>query len=98
MTTSQTLKIALAQLNPVVGDLSGNAKKALNAHAEAKRGGADVIVPAGGHPALLFSREPGLCIGHAPFVNSVAVTPLLPLLGEDGVSYVDRMTSIVRMQ
>ncbi len=37
-------------------------------------GGADVIVPAGGHPALLFSREPGLCIGHAPFVNSVAVT------------------------
>ena len=28
--------------------------------------------------------------------NSVAVTPLLPLLGEDGVSYVDRMTSIVR--
>ena len=31
-------------------------------------------------------------------LNSVAVTPLLPLLGEDGVSYVDRMTSIVRMR
>lgn len=54
MTTSQTLKIALAQLNPVVGDLSGNAKKALNAHAEAKRGGADVIV----FPELFLNGYP----------------------------------------
>lgn len=36
-------------------------------------GGADVIVPAGGHPSLLFSREKGLRVGHAPVVNSVAV-------------------------
>ena len=31
-------------------------------------------------------------------LNSVAVTPLLPLLGDDGVPYVDRITSIVRLR
>jgi allantoin racemase len=35
--------------------------------------GADVIVPAGALPALLFAREHGLTVGHAPVVNSVAV-------------------------
>ncbi len=35
--------------------------------------GADVIVPAGGHPSLLLSREKALKVGHAPVVNSVAV-------------------------
>lgn len=54
MTTSRTFKIALAQLNPVVGDLAGNAKKAVTAHAEAKRGGADVIV----FPELFLNGYP----------------------------------------
>ena len=40
---SRTFKIALAQLNPVVGDIAGNAEKAKRAHAEAARLGADVI-------------------------------------------------------
>ena len=35
--------------------------------------GADVIVPAGALPALLFAREHGLTVGHAPVVNAVAV-------------------------
>ncbi len=41
---SRTFKIALAQLNPVVGDITGNIAKARRAHAEAARLGADVIV------------------------------------------------------
>jgi NAD+ synthase len=44
MTAPSSLKIALAQLNPVVGDLKGNAKLAADAHARAKTLGADVIV------------------------------------------------------
>ena len=38
------LKIALAQLNPVMGDIEGNAAKARAARAEAKAQGADLIV------------------------------------------------------
>ncbi|MFM9975546.1 MAG: NAD+ synthase [Beijerinckiaceae bacterium] len=38
------LKIALAQLNPVVGDIAGNAAKARSARAEAARMGADILV------------------------------------------------------
>ena len=41
---SKTLKIALAQLNPTVGDLEGNVAKARRAHAEAARMGADLVV------------------------------------------------------
>jgi allantoin racemase len=36
--------------------------------------GADVIVPAGALPGLLFAREHGLVVGHAPVVNCVAVS------------------------
>src|SRR5262249_49936133 len=35
--------------------------------------GVDVVVLAGGLGALLFAGEHGLCVGHAPVVNSVAV-------------------------
>ncbi len=35
--------------------------------------GVDVVVLAGGLGALLFAREHGLIVGHAPVVNSVAV-------------------------
>jgi NAD+ synthase len=44
MTAPTSLRIALAQLNPVVGDLAGNAKRAREAHAKAKSLGADVVV------------------------------------------------------
>ena len=38
------LSIALAQLNPVVGDVAGNADLILAARAEAARDGADLVV------------------------------------------------------
>jgi len=41
---TDTLRIALAQLNLVVGDLKGNAEKILQAHATAARAGADLVV------------------------------------------------------
>ncbi len=40
---SDQLKITLAQLNPVVGDLAGNADKAFGAFEEAKKAGSDIV-------------------------------------------------------
>ena len=40
----QTLAIALAQLNPTVGDIAGNAEKVRRARAEAAAGGADIVL------------------------------------------------------
>jgi len=44
MTTVPTLKIALAQLNPIVGDISGNMAIARQARAEAAAQGADLVL------------------------------------------------------
>src|SRR5215217_7914536 len=44
MTAPKTLRIALAQLNPTVGDVAGNAAKVRAARAEAARLGADVVM------------------------------------------------------
>src|ERR671917_1359973 len=44
MDRPDTLKIALAQLNPTVGDVSGNLDKARMARAQAVRLGADVVM------------------------------------------------------
>jgi NAD+ synthase len=41
---TDTLKIAIAQLNPIIGDIAGNAAKARSARAEAARSGADLVV------------------------------------------------------
>jgi NAD+ synthase len=41
---TDTLRIAVAQLNPIVGDLAGNAQKVRMARAEAQRMGADMVV------------------------------------------------------
>ena len=48
------LKIALAQLNPTVGDISGNVGRLKHAHAEAARLGADLVVV----PELFISGYP----------------------------------------
>jgi len=48
------MRIALAQLNPTVGDLVGNARRAADAHARAKSLGADVIV----FPELFLNGYP----------------------------------------
>src|SRR4051812_24916370 len=44
MARPDTLKIALAQLNPTVGDISGNLEKAREARSRAHLAGADVIM------------------------------------------------------
>ena len=43
-TTPDVLRIAIAQLNPTMGDISGNLAKAREARAEAARHGADLVV------------------------------------------------------
>jgi len=42
---TDSLKIALAQINPTVGDVDGNAARLLAARAEAAKQGADLVVP-----------------------------------------------------
>lgn len=54
MTSPRSLKIALAQINPIVGDLNGNAERAVSAHARAKDLGADVVV----FPELFLNGYP----------------------------------------
>ena len=48
------LRIALAQLNPVVGDLAGNAAKLRKSRAEAAALGADLVV----YPELFITGYP----------------------------------------
>src|ERR1700716_1944655 len=48
------LAIAVAQLNPTVGDIAGNADKARRARAEAARDGADIVA----FPELFLSVYP----------------------------------------
>src|SRR5262245_32395825 len=49
-----SLKIAIAQLNPIVGDIAGNIARAKRAHAEAKAKGADLVV----YPELYVAGYP----------------------------------------
>ncbi|MDR1827105.1 MAG: NAD+ synthase [Methylobacteriaceae bacterium] len=44
MNTANSLKIALAQLNPIVGDIKGNIDKARNARTQAESLGADLVM------------------------------------------------------
>ena len=48
------LAICIAQLNPTLGDIAGNAAKALTARAEAARQGADLVV----FPELFIAGYP----------------------------------------
>lgn len=52
--TAQSFKIALAQLNPVVGDLDGNGELIKQAHEHGKAAGADLIV----FPELFLNGYP----------------------------------------
>ena len=51
---TDTLVMALAQINPTVGDLAGNAAKIRAARAEAAKGGADLVV----YPELVTCGYP----------------------------------------
>ena len=44
MSSPDRLTLALGQLNPTVGDVAGNAEKARQAYAEARRHGADLLM------------------------------------------------------
>ncbi|MFL5082312.1 MAG: nitrilase-related carbon-nitrogen hydrolase, partial [Microvirga sp.] len=54
MTAPKTLRIALAQLNPTVGDVAGNAAKVRAARSEAAGLGADVVM----FPELFLAGYP----------------------------------------
>jgi NAD+ synthase len=81
MTTSLT--IALAQLNPVVGDVAGNADLLLAARHEAARGGADLVVYSElvliGYPPEDLVLKPAL-MGHV----EAAIEKLAATTGDGG--------------
>jgi NAD+ synthase len=54
MNAPDTLAIAIAQLNPVVGDIGGNADKARRARSDAATAGADIVL----FPELFISGYP----------------------------------------
>ncbi|MEI8218780.1 MAG: nitrilase-related carbon-nitrogen hydrolase, partial [Elusimicrobiota bacterium] len=56
------MKIALAQINPTVGDIAGNAKKILAWIARAKDQGADVVV----FPEMALTGYPPEDLLHKP--------------------------------
>src|SRR5215470_12654843 len=78
-----SLKIALAQLNPVVGDLAGNATKLRRARNEAAALGADLVV----YPELFITGYPPEDLVRKPAFAAAAraaVEALAPETGDGG--------------
>jgi NAD+ synthase len=73
---TDTLKIALAQLNPTVGDLAGNTEKLRKARAQAAADGADLIVLPElfitGYPPEDLVRKPAFATAARAAVEAVA--------------------------
>ena len=73
---TDTLKIALAQLNPVVGDLAGNAARLRKARAEAAAMGADLVVFPElfitGYPPEDLVRKPAFAAAARAIVEALA--------------------------
>ena len=73
---TDTLKIALAQFNPVVGDLDGNAAKLRKARAEAAAEGADLVVFSElfitGYPPEDLVRKPAFVAAARKTVEALA--------------------------
>ena len=66
------MRIALAQLNPTVGDIAGNIAKARRAHAEARAKGCDLVVL----PELFVAGYPPEDLVRKPaFAHAVRVRP-----------------------
>ncbi len=85
------MKIALAQLNPTVGDIDGNARRILDAYARAARAGADAVVT----PELSLVGYPPRDLLLKPRFIADNLAALERLAGEVGptallVGYVDR--------
>jgi NAD+ synthase len=75
-----SLKIALAQLNPVVGDLPGNAAKLRKARAEAAGEGADLVV----FPELFITGYPPEDLARKPAFAAAARATTEALAAETG--------------
>src|SRR3954451_948584 len=67
MTAPKTLRIALAQLNPTVGDVAGNAAKVRAARSEAAGLGADVVM----FPELFLAGYPPADLARTPASEAV---------------------------
>ena len=74
------IKIALAQLNPVVGDLAGNAAKLRTARAEAAAKGADLVVL----PELFITGYPPEDLVRKPAFAAAARSAVEALAAETG--------------
>src|SRR6202022_4298080 len=92
------MRVAIAQLNQVVGDLSGNAARILEAAAEARRGGAQLLITAElslcGYPPEDLLLRPAFLSACADELSSLAtrvegITILVgfPELAADGRRY-----------
>ena len=77
---TDSLKIALAQLNPVVGDLAGNADKVRKARAEAAGKGADLVV----FPELFITGYPPEDLVRKPAFAAAARQIVAALAAETG--------------
>jgi NAD+ synthase len=75
-TVKDNLKIALAQLNPVVGDLAGNARKLRDGRARAAALGADLVVYPElfitGYPPEDLVRKPAFAVAARGVLEAVA--------------------------
>src|SRR5262245_58812349 len=77
---TNSLKIALAQLNPTVGDLAGNAAKLRQARAQAAAKGADLVV----FPELFITGYPPEDLVRKPAFAAAARAAVEALAGETG--------------
>ena len=89
--TIGAMKIALAQLNPTVGDIDGNARRILDAYGRAARAGADLVVT----PELSLLGYPPRDLLLKPRFIADNLAALQRLAGHVGptalvVGYVDR--------
>lgn len=80
MANSNSLKIALAQLNPVVGDLHGNALKARAAREKASSQGADLVV----FPELFITGYPPEDLVLKPSFIEAAMNEVTSLAADTG--------------
>ena len=95
---AETFRLTLAQLNPTVGDLSGNAEKAMQAWEAGKAAGADMVATPemfiSGYQTQDLVMKPAFALDCMAWVeklaNRLAEGPVLGIGGpylEDGALY-----------